>query len=328
MCTGSFASDVSVEVGPLLPTLGLEANIMRVLRRILIATNFSPQAERAFRVGTDLALRYGAEVRLVSALEPPPLYQRLATPVQTHLVPIEELLRKMHGQLEAVAEDARRKGLRVTVDARLGKPFVEIITAARERGSDLIVVGTNATHGAARLLLGSTAERVVRKAALPVLVVKAEMASPPRVVLLPIDFSAGSRRSAEEGLALARRWNARAVLLHVIEPVTQTVVWPADPGTVPIFPIEPAALEEEWTAFVHPLDLSGIDWMQRTMQGHAAESIVAASVETEADLIVIGTHGYGGLMHVLLGSVAERVVRDAACSVMTIRPDAFQFQLP
>ena len=301
---------------------------MRVLQRILIATDFSPQAERATRVGTELALRYGAEVRLVSALEPPPLYQRLATPVQTHLVPTDELLRKMHEQLEVAAGDGRRQGLVVTVDARLGKPFVEIIIAARERGSDLIVVGTKATHGAARLFLGSTAERVVRKAPLPVLVVKTELPSPPRAILLPVDFSAGSRRAVEEGLALARRWNARAVLLHVIEPITQTVVWPADPGTVPIFPIEPAALEEEWTQFLQPFDLSGIDWMQHTLQGHAADSIVAASVETEADLVVIGTHGYGGLMHMLLGSVAEHVVRDAPCSVMTIRPDALQFQLP
>lgn len=301
---------------------------MRVLRRILIATDGSPEAERAGRVATSLAKRYEAEVFFVSVLEPPPVYQRLVAPVQSQLVRLDEARQQARGQLDAAAAGAAAEGIPVGVEVRTGKPFAEIIAAARERGCDVIVIGTRATHGAARLLLGSTAERVVRKAPLPVLVAKQELPAEPRLVILPVDFSTGSQRAAEEGLALARRWRARVILLHVIEPVTQTVVWPAEPGGVPIFPIEPAALEEEWAHLLAGLDLGGVDSGQSTVQGRAPETIVAAALESQADLIVIGTHGYGGLMHVLLGSVAERVVRDAHCSVLTIRPDAFQFTLP
>jgi len=71
-----------------------------------------------------------------------------------------------------------------------------------------------------------------------------------------------------------------------------------------------------------------VPWEQHTVEGRAATMLVRQAEESQADLIVIGTHGRSGLAHLLLGSVAEEVVGTAPCPVLTIRPDAFQFELP
>ena len=74
--------------------------------------------------------------------------------------------------------------------------------------------------------------------------------------------------------------------------------------------------------------LENVAWEKRTEEGQAARAIVHRAEQLQADMIVIGTHGRSGLPHMLLGSVAEKVVRTASCPVLTIRPEAFQFELP
>jgi nucleotide-binding universal stress UspA family protein len=76
------------------------------------------------------------------------------------------------------------------------------------------------------------------------------------------------------------------------------------------------------------LPLTNVDWEKFSEEGQAATAIVHQAEHVRADMIAIGTHGRSGLPHVLLGSVAEKVVRAASCPVLTIKPDAFQFALP
>jgi nucleotide-binding universal stress UspA family protein len=94
-------------------------------------------------------------------------------------------------------------------------------------------------------------------------------------------------------------------------------------------PIKPEELEPDWEEFLHDLPLgAGLLWEKQTREGRAAQTVADTAVEVGADLIVIGTHGRTGIAHMLLGSVAEQVLRTAPCSVLTIRPDAFHFELP
>ena len=74
--------------------------------------------------------------------------------------------------------------------------------------------------------------------------------------------------------------------------------------------------------------LERVDWEKSTEEGQAATTIAHQAELIQADIIVIGTHGRSGLPHMLLGSVAEKVVRTASCPVLTIRPEAFQFEMP
>ena len=129
---------------------------------------------------------------------------------------------------------------------------------------------------------------------------------------------------------LAKNFSARVIFFHALDLApSYTVAYAHDLGvSVPISPPSPEEIEPEWEAFLSGLPLEKVDWEKCTEEGEAATAIVHQAEHMQADMIIIGTHGRSGLPHMLLGSVAEKVVRTASCPVLTIRPEAFQFELP
>lgn len=301
---------------------------MEELRAICVGTNFSPESEAAVQSAVNLARSFGATLNVVTVIEPPPLYQRILSPVQSKLVPLENLAANARQRLTELTSEPSFKGVSTTCEARTGAPYVEIITAARACRAGLLVVGAKHRGAVERLLLGHTTERVLQKASMPVLVAKKALPATPKVLLSPTDFSPSSRPAVLRAVELARRWEARLVLLHVVEPIAQTYVWPAEPAAVELFLVEPEDLKPEWENFLSGMELDGVRWEQRTLQGYAASTITATASEVGADLIVMGTHGRSGLMHALLGSIAERVAREAPCGVWSVHPKDFSFALP
>ena len=301
---------------------------MLKLEVICVGVDFSPWSETALRTAVNLARFFGSRLRIVTVVEPPAIYRRVINPIQSSLVSTEELAAKARRRLADLAATPSVDGVMVTTEVRVGTPFVELIGGARTGAADLLAVGTCHHGEVERLLLSSTAERIQRKAPMPVLLVKADLPSPPRVVLAPTDFSPASLPALKLAVDLTRSWGARLILLHVIEPIAQTYVWPADPAAVQLFLAEPEDLQSEWRGFLAPLDLTGIQCEQQTVKGYATTTIVETARRSSADLIVMGTHGRTGLMHILLGSVAERTSHEAPCSVLSVRPEDFEFRLP
>jgi nucleotide-binding universal stress UspA family protein len=296
----------------------------RKLERICAGTNFTPESEATMESAAMLARSLGASVDLVAVVERPPVYERLLTPLQSGMVDVDELTRRARERLDEVARAPYFAGLQVQGHVRVGVPFAELLTCCRQQGDDLVVVGTAARKGLNRLLLGSTAERVLRKAQVPILVAKRALANPPGVIVAPTDFSAASRPAVVEALALAKHWKARLVLTHVIEPVAHVYGWAGELAGSEIYFVEPEAIEPGWEEFLKGLDLGNITWERRTLKGDVVPTIAGI----EADLIVMGTHGRSALPHALLGSVAEGVMRETEACVLTVRPDAFTFSLP
>ena len=136
------------------------------IRKILHPTDFSNRSQAAFEVGCALARDYGAELVVVHVNQPPPVFapDGIALPG-----PVEEPY-----ELRARLAGVRPSDPRVKVEYHLldGDPADEIVKAAKIRGADLIVMGTHGTTGLVRLLMGSVAESVLRKAPCPVLTVK------------------------------------------------------------------------------------------------------------------------------------------------------------
>ena len=129
-------------------------------------------------------------------------------------------------------------------------------------------------------------------------------------ILAPTDFSEQSRQAYEAALSLAQHFHAR---LHVFHAVRDA----ADQTTA-------KAELESWTA--EPVE--GIEIVKAVAAGHAASEIVNYAEHHNIDLIVIGTHGRSGLARVFMGSVAEAVVRDAPCQVLTIGPKVHVVEEP
>ena len=141
-------------------------------------------------------------------------------------------------------------------------------------------------------------------------------------VLVPTDFSAASDAALTYARSLARQFGASIHLVHVFEDPFTSGAFVGD-GTV-MMPLDlrqtlEGAAREQLTArhaeHVGTLPLSSTD----LLMGSPARRIVEHAKETNADLIVMGTHGRGGLEHLLLGSVAEKVIRTASCPVLTVR---------
>ncbi len=146
-------------------------------------------------------------------------------------------------------------------------------------------------------------------------------------ILLPTDFSEPSLTATKYALEFAHRFGAKLHLLHVIE---DPVIY------MPMFESFPLPSREDFETFAQtrleswilPEDLQGIEVAYRWVHGQPFVEIIKDAVANNIDMMVIGTHGRGRTLHLMMGNVAERVVRKAPCPVLTVRPEGHQFVHP
>ena len=150
-------------------------------------------------------------------------------------------------------------------------------------------------------------------------------------ILVPTDFSDFSRPAMQYGCAMAARFGAELHLLHVV-PDPAMLVPEAAAFSLETMQAQSETMvkEAELTLQKYPVDGWENDKpiVRGVRVGAAFVEIIDYAHEKSIDLIVIGTHGRSGLMHVLMGSVAERIVRKAPCPVLTVKPVGHQFVMP
>lgn len=200
-----------------------------------------------------------------------------------------------------------------------GTPYASIIDHAERSGAGLIVVGDRGSTGLGRVLLGSVADRVVRYAHCPVLVARAGART--GRVLVASDLSDPSLPALSAAADEAERTGAQVTALHCLEPLAVAAGPEYGVAYAPVVPPEVLAetranARERLAQAVQQRSLRA---EQQVVEGPPAATIVATAEELGADLIVIGTRGRTGVRRVLLGSVAESVVRHAPCSVLVVR---------
>jgi universal stress protein A len=148
-------------------------------------------------------------------------------------------------------------------------------------------------------------------------------------ILMTTDFSAHSAAAMKYACELAAKFEAELHLLHTLEihPITSP-----DFGmglALPRYAEESrSAAEKAMTKLLEPQWAAGRKAVHAIVEGSPRAEIVRYARDKDIDLIVIATHGRSGLTHVLIGSVAESVVRTAPCPVLTVRPEGHQFVLP
>ena len=148
-------------------------------------------------------------------------------------------------------------------------------------------------------------------------------------ILLPTDFSSYSATATKYACELATKFDAELHLLHTLE-----VHLSSTPGfgmglALPQYVHESrAAAEKALTSVLDPQWSVGRKVVQAVVEGSPKVEIVRYARTQAIDLIVLATHGRSGLAHVIIGSVAESVVRTAPCPVLTVRPEGHQFVMP
>ena len=145
-------------------------------------------------------------------------------------------------------------------------------------------------------------------------------------ILCPIDFSDHSRRALDHAMAIARWYKSTVTVLHVFSPAPLAGFGPTSAfAPVVLTPADFEQLLADTKAFAETERAPGVAIAALVREGHTAGAILEQAIGMAADLLVIGTHGRFGLERLLLGSVAEKVLRRARCPVMTVptqSPDA------
>ncbi|MEP7117941.1 MAG: universal stress protein, partial [Acidobacteriota bacterium] len=190
--------------------------------RVLCPTDFSDVSTLAEAYATALASYYDAGLHLLHVDPPTPILAPYGeVPVDIRL--FEQQREQAEADLTTARERARAAGVAADAAVRGGHPAREILAVANELQVDLIVIGTHGRGGVEHLLLGSVAEKVMRKAQCPVMVVPAGASAPTEVpfkrILCPVDGSASSTDAVAYAVSLARETDGRLVLLSVVEPL-------------------------------------------------------------------------------------------------------------
>lgn len=305
--------------------------MLQKVKTVLIGTSLTEASDQVVRTGLKVARAANAKVVLAHAFPPQMIYG--GAPFVPELPDVvdaqrESLRRKMEGQAHLLGiHPEERAGTFLDI----GPAHQMLIETAQKTNAELIVIGATETPILSKLL-GSTADRVLRQAACPVLVVRRELPMPPTRVLLPVDLSLLSAEALREGLEILRllaREQGPEFTLPEVEALC--VVTDLDSR---LFAPEEAPQQAEMKVredLGHFLTLHAADSpfkvVPRTVFGRVEDEILLRIQEWEPDLVVLGTHGRGGFERFLLGSVATRVVHNGAANVLIVPPAAARKQL-
>jgi nucleotide-binding universal stress UspA family protein len=298
---------------------------MLSVKTVLFATDFSRLADAALDHALEIAQKHGATLHMLHAVV---LHADDPNDPAHHFPDAEEIRVRLEetaeGRMVSQLEEREAGELEVVRAQRRGMSAAPVILEyAEEIDADVIVMSTHGRRGLSHALVGSVTEEVVRLSPRPVLTIRGRGGEPasPLVehVLVPVDFSRHSELAVDHAIEFCRACGARMHLLHVFEqPVTPEVYVGGNSTTVSNFSVLESSLREALLG-VGTGAGADVETEIHVREGRADRGILEAAEDIPADLIVIATHGLGGLAHVMLGSVAEKVIRRADCPVLTVK---------
>lgn len=276
-------------------------------RRILLATDLSCRCDRAQDRAVWLAERWGAKLHLLHVLEHGREEER---PSWRRGCSAPELLAER--QMRAAIQD---RAVAAEVVLRRGSAADVILQAAAELDSDLIVTGIARDETLTRAVLGTTVDRLVHRAPMPVLVVKNRAGRAYDHIVVASDFSPSSAHAFRQALRLFP--DARMTLLHAYRvPFEGFISKDANRGEIL------GDAERQCAAFLAgmPVAEERRDRLECLIEYGSPDELIGAYVwDKEVDLAVVGTHGSSGVFDILIGSTAERLLETLPCDVLVVR---------
>ncbi|MHC4268471.1 MAG: universal stress protein [Planctomycetota bacterium] len=300
-------------------------------KRVLVATDFSEYSKVAFDICLGASRCMNAELYILHTIEKLPHDYRHLLSSNVHDDMKQKLEKEAVDKIRAMLPAERKDSDGIVPMVRFGKPFLEIIKVAKEKNVDLLAIGTHGRGGVDRLILGGVAERIVRKADCPVMVIRSRKYVGFKRIVVPIDFSDCSRIALEYAAATARAHKSKLTILHVyeeafIEPYINAANSEKEANEI-IREIEKVN-ESKYDEFLKTVDLSEVEYEKLLIKGIPETDIVETAMEQKANLVVMGTHGRTGIKHILIGSTAEEVVRTVHCDTIIVKPEKFSFSMP
>jgi len=289
-------------------------------RSILCPVDFSDCSRHALDHAVALARTFGGRLTVLYALQPiayaaEPLLAAALVPTPEDRARIEEDLRALVAEVsDGVPVET------LLVDGGVVASVLEQATAVH---ADLLVLGTHGRRGFERFLLGSSTERLLRRAEVPVLTVPPRAPDAPssgpevfRQIVCAVDFSEPSVAALHLGVDLARQMGAHLTLINVLEPMPIPDTLSMAGGGPMDFENAARAANE---ARLHQLAPRDLPVTEVVAVGKPYREVLGKAAELRADLIVMGVHGGMAAMPGFLGSTTNHVVREAGCPVLSLR---------
>ena len=294
-------------------------------RKILCPTDFSKYSFRAADYAVAVAKHYDGEVHFLHVIPSTLLHPDQYPYVTQSVDPGPEMRRKAQDRLDAFVALSRAENVRTRSSVEEGMPVPTILDVAEREESDLICIGTHGREGFERLVLGSVAEKVLRKALCPVLTVseagKEEAIEPAlfETIVCAVDFATLSLRAVEFALSLAKEAGGKLILMNVLEWFSEEPGWEAKFSVEEYREQMEAKVLERLNELVPEgfREVCEVETVVRS--GKPYREILELATERDADVIIMGVRGRNPLDRMLFGSTTEHVVRHATCPVLTIR---------
>ena len=287
----------------------------------LVPIDFSEASKCALAHAINLATGFGGEIHMLNVAEVP---TRALSSLPLDFVDVveEERMEALNEMLDSFESDLPP----VTKIVRSGIPSKSpaeiILEYSKDAKVDVIVMGTHGRKGPRRMLMGSVTEEVLRRALCPVLSVRAQKKACllPAIekILVPVDFSDATEKIIAVAEDIALRTKAVITLMHVVDiefyPFYGLTVDPAQLIERNMIDISMNKLND----MVLKLRDRGLKANWETDTGHAARIVTEYADRNKVDMIILGTHGRSGFDRMMLGSIAEKVLRSAHCPTMVV----------
>ena len=310
-----------------------------LVHRIVFATDFSACSFKAFGYGLAWAKFFEAQLTMVHVARN---YASLDIDEAIVYVNIEEQIQESRERLEKYVLWGNAYVPKVQSEMLLGIPADQICQFAQDNQGDLIIMGAHGWSGLDRVLMGSVAERVICQAPCPVLIIPAredrsfdwaDLPEPMKVempsvtaghLLLPVDFSDCSLDAFEYGTRLAKSCDLSVSLFHVVEPLSYSLDFTL------AHPIEDQQLrhqiEERLSELTEVLRKEELRADYRLADKPAVDAILEGIDTTQANLVVMGTHGRRGLFRLVMGSITAGVLRRSSSPILTVKSPKFHHE--
>jgi nucleotide-binding universal stress UspA family protein len=297
--------------------------------RVLCPVDFSDCSQHALMHAAALARWYEATLTVLHVHRigvPPAALAPGVGPVPFDvlvLTPVERA--RLVADLQRFTATTGTSGVTVEFKIAEGPTVTSICDEAAAGRADVMVVGTHGRSGVERLVLGSIAEKLLRKAPCSVLAVPPAAAAPPAPrlfssIVVATDFSESSDRALQYAFSLAQEADADLTVLHVVDAPQTAGEWVYD--SIDMSHLVTAMTEQARARLAEAIPASVRDWCrvrERLEEGRPFRQIVRVAEEQHAGLIVVGVHSSGPVERFFVGSTANQVVRHAPCPVLCVR---------
>ncbi|HTF19440.1 MAG TPA: universal stress protein [Chryseolinea sp.] len=271
------------------------------MNRILVPCDFSAQAMSAVKMAAEVAVQSGSTLHILNVIEVPVMHDSMLMPTLSfEEETMNDLRDNATRQFEKI--NASLAPQPVVTEVLFGSPAVMISEYIKEKDIDLVVMGTKGASGLKELLIGSTAEKIVRSAICPVITVRKEV-SPKTIKNIVVPNSL----EPEQEVLVAKLKQ----LQHMLK-ATLHIVWintPANftPDNITLVRLKDFAMRYMLTNYT----------LNIYNDVEEKSGVIAFARQKEADMIAMGTHGRKGISHLLIGSIAEDIVNRVEIPIWT-----------